>query len=71
MNTAAHSYRADVDGLRAVAILGVILFHANLGVPGWRRFEDDRAATGNHRPLVATGRGKRGQLMNTAKRRCL
>jgi peptidoglycan/LPS O-acetylase OafA/YrhL len=29
----AHGYRADIDGLRAVAIVAVILFHA--GVPGF------------------------------------
>jgi peptidoglycan/LPS O-acetylase OafA/YrhL len=34
LKTTAQSYRADVDGLRAVAVLGVIMFHANLGFPG-------------------------------------
>jgi len=29
-----HQYRPDVDGLRAVAILPVILFHADFGCPG-------------------------------------
>ena len=28
------SYRPDVDGLRAVSVLGVLLFHAGLGVSG-------------------------------------
>ena len=28
------SYRADIAGLRAIAVIGVVLFHAGLGVSG-------------------------------------
>ena len=27
-------YRTDLDGIRAIAILGIMLFNAHLGVPG-------------------------------------
>lgn len=33
-NRPSLSYRADVDGLRALAVLPVLFFHADLGFPG-------------------------------------
>ena len=29
-----NSYRSDIDGLRAIAVIAVIFFHADLGLPG-------------------------------------
>ena len=32
--TNAASYRPDIDGLRSLAVVAVVLFHAQLGCPG-------------------------------------
>ena len=30
----ANHYRSEIDGLRAVSVIGVVLFHLGLGFPG-------------------------------------